>query len=106
MIDERLGPAARDRDHGGDGDDVADTQHDRGHDGGVTTEGAADERQNDLVEGRERENSVNVFPSSAIATAAAIRVSGAAIPAVLTSVAKPKKKLIAGAMFASVAAAM
>jgi hypothetical protein len=38
--------------------------------------------------------------------AAAITVSGAAMPAAVTIVAKPKKKLIAGAMFASVAAAM
>ena len=47
-----------------------------------------------------------MFPSSAIAMAAAITVSGAAMPAAVTIVAKPKKKLIAGAMFASVAAAI
>ena len=61
---------------------------------------------NEPGEGRERENSLRVLPSSAIAIPAAITVSGAAIPAVATSVAKPKKKLIAGTMFASVAAAM
>ncbi len=61
---------------------------------------------NDPADGIERENWASVFPSRAIATAAAITVSGAAIPAVVTIVAKPKKKLIAGAMLASVAAAM
>jgi hypothetical protein len=47
-----------------------------------------------------------VLPSNPIAIAAAITVSGAAIPAAVTIVANPKKKLIAGAMSASVAAAM
>ena len=58
------------------------------------------------MDGCERENWARVFPSSAIAMAAAITVSGAAMPAAVTIVAKPKKKLIAGAMFASVAAAI
>lgn len=67
---------------------------------------------NDPEDGCERENWARVFPSSAIAIAAAITmaaaitVSGAAMPAAVTIVAKPKKKLIAGAMFASVAAAI
>src|SRR5580704_7015874 len=59
---------------------------------------------NDPVDGCERENWLSVLPSSAIAIAAATTVSGAAIPAVETISANPKKKLIAGAMFASVAA--
>ena len=61
---------------------------------------------NDPVDGRERENWLSVLPSNAIATAATITVNGAATPAVETISANPKKKLIAGAMLASVAAAM
>ncbi len=61
---------------------------------------------NDPVDGRERENWLSVLPSNPIAIAAAITVSGAAIPAVETISANPKKKLIAGAMFAGVAAEM
>ena len=59
---------------------------------------------NDPVDGRERENWLRVLPSSAIAIAAASTVSGAATPDAATMPANPKKKLIAGAMFASVAA--
>src|SRR5580700_3486486 len=61
---------------------------------------------NEPVEGRERENSLIVLPSSAIAIVAAITVNGAAIPAVATIVANEKKKLIAGAMSANVRAAI
>src|ERR1700722_8112647 len=61
---------------------------------------------NEPVEGLERENSLIVLPSSAIAIVAAITVSGAAIPAVATIVANEKKKLIAGAISANVRAAM
>src|ERR1700678_2721077 len=43
---------------------------------------------NEPVDGRERENWLIVLPSSAIAIVAAITVSGAAIPAVATIVAR------------------
>src|SRR5579884_491548 len=61
---------------------------------------------NEPVDGRDRENWLSVLPSSAIAIVAAITVNGAAIPAVATIVANEKKKLIAGAMSATVRAAI
>src|SRR5579859_6102779 len=61
---------------------------------------------NDPVEGRERENWLSVLPSRPMATVAARTVSGAAIPDVVASNPKLKKKLIAGAMLASVEAAI
>ncbi len=48
---------------------------------------------NPPVDGRARENCDSVLPSSAMATPAAMMVSGAATPAVTTRNAKPKKKL-------------
>src|SRR5437763_7446375 len=61
---------------------------------------------NDPVDGMDRENSASVFPSRMIAMTAATIVSGDATPAVAASSAKPKKKLIAGPMFAIVDAVM
>src|ERR1039457_1585946 len=54
------------------------------------------------VDGWTRENCASVFPSRAMATAAATMVSGEARPAVVAISPKPKKKLIAGPMFAIV----
>jgi hypothetical protein len=45
------------------------------------------------VEGSTRENWASVLPSSAMAMPATMIVSGAAIPAVTTRKANPKKKL-------------
>jgi hypothetical protein len=61
---------------------------------------------NDPVEGIDLENSASVLPSSATAMAATTMVSGEAIPAVVASRAKPKKKLMAGPMLAMVEAVM
>ena len=61
---------------------------------------------NEPVDGCTRENWVRVLPSRPIATAAAMIVSGAGTPAVAAISPKPKKKLMAGAMFAIVDVAM
>src|SRR5450759_5663957 len=61
---------------------------------------------NEPVDGIERENSASVLPSRAMAIAATMMVSGEAMPAVDTSSAELKKKLIAGAMLAMVDAAI
>src|SRR5947209_16710390 len=61
---------------------------------------------NEPVEGIERENSLRVLPSSAMAIAATIMVSGEPIPALEAMRAELKKKLIAGAMLAIVEVAI
>src|SRR5664279_3955767 len=58
------------------------------------------------AEGWARENCARVLPSSPTAIPAAIMVSGEATPAVSARNANPKKKLIAGPIFAIVAAAI
>src|SRR5436305_8856854 len=62
--------------------------------------------RNEPVDGIARENSARVLPSKAMATAAAIIVSGEPIPADAAISAELKKKLIAGAMFAMVEVAI
>jgi hypothetical protein len=61
---------------------------------------------NDPADGMNRENCEIVFVRNKITTMAVRMVRGAAIPAPLTITAKPKKKLIAGAILASVDATM
>jgi hypothetical protein len=59
---------------------------------------------NDPVEGINRENCAMVFVRKRMTTIAVKMVKGAASPAPRTITVKPKKKLIAGAMLARVAA--
>src|SRR5450755_2188247 len=59
---------------------------------------------NPPVDGCARANCASVFPSNAIATPATTIVNGAATPAVVAINPNPKKKLIAGPIFAIVAA--
>ncbi len=61
---------------------------------------------NPPVDGCTRENCDSVLPSSAMAMAATMIVSGAATPAVRNRKPAPKKKLYAGPMFAIVEAEM
>src|SRR5882757_517970 len=61
---------------------------------------------NDPAEGVKRENCAIVLVRNRITTIAVRMVNGAASPAPCTIIAKPKKKLIAGAMLARVDATM
>ena len=73
-------------------------------DGLVPAERTADEGHERPGRRQRAENWLSVLASSPIAIAATITVSGAAMSAVSTISANPEKKLIAGAMLASVAA--